>query len=745
MKINESVWGLKANWVSSDSFPEIKFPSFKTLYQGVQEGRLEVNHLLEDSVNFIVASGNTCDWFYPTYAMTAEDGTPTLKSGYSDKPYIINGDYLPIFPALFGAGEGGGSGRNYIYREEDWGIDPDLNKDTLRTAYNGIAPMIDFDYSKMIFYIYVYAYNEELTGYVSVGVEDYYNEANTYMRDYPNITSIRYNCYYGDAGGRTAPNPTGNQASTQIIYMIPNKIFHLGHSNDSINYMYNLSIIGGAPQDGYFPVSQWVETGKPLWERSSALLGYMNPAHWTWKTSRVDTNTRGIFPIFTGTKEDIYAKASAFGVYFTGSLDSARNSALGPDCTDPLINLPIIVNGMTFGDYKSGYDTTILTNSTWGENAREDSGYEGNINIDTNDYTEEVPLVKSTISATYLFNKPYILDTNDVIILANRLNNADEDALTKIFDGFKLQGENPMNGIIGLKLFPFDVQRETGATSISNIKIGKWDTELPVFELPDNGFSQIFDLGSFTIYPSIYGVKNEIPTFLDYEPYTTIDCYIPYCGMVSLAPSEVMGKTINVKMTVDLYTGACEAVVYAEGYPVAYKTGVIAVDIPLTGTDSSALMREVLGGVINNAQSVIASGSKAASEVAGSPLTKKFAAQKFGAGALAAAPAAVTGVIGDTVKAVFSPTHFQSIGTATPSNAFSMPQYCYVMINRPEFDVGNYGKTVGWATNVSVPLIEMAGGLIKANNPRLDNVSATLEEKELLEDAIASGIILEAK
>lgn len=713
MKINENVWGLKENWVSSDSFPEIKFPSFKTLYQGVQEGRLEVNHLLEDSINFIVASGNICDWFYPAYV--GEEGL-TRKS----YPKIIDGDYLPIFPALYGAGEGGGSARQYIFREEDWGIHDYLNKDTLRTAYNGIAPMVDFDYSKMIFYIYVYAYNEELTGYVSVGVEDYYNEANTYMTDFPNITSIRYDCYYGDAGDRSIPNPTGNQASTQIIYMIPNKIFHLGVSNDSINYMYNLNIIGGAPEDGYLSFN-YVQANLPIEERTSARFAYMNPAHWDWRKSQVSSTVNGLFPIFTGTKEDIYAKASAFGVYFTGSSDSAINSALGPDCTDPLVNLPVIVNGMTFGDYKSGYDTTTLINSDWGENARENSGYEGNINIDTNDYTEEVPLIKPSIATAGLFNTSYILNTRQVTELAETLNNADEDSMTKILDGLILQGENPMNGIISLKLFPFDVQKETGTASKSNITIGRWNTGISAYTLPDHGLTQIFDLGTFTIYPAI---KTEPATFLDYEPYTTIDCYIPYCGMVSLAPSEVMGRTVNIKMTVDFYTGACEAVVYAEGYPVAYKNGVIAIDIPLTGTDSSAYAREVLGGIIN------AAGTIVGSETAKTP-----------------PPAPVTGVkaIGEAFSGFFAPTHFQSAGTATPSNSFSMPQYCYVIINRPEYGVGEYGKTIGWATNVSVPLSEMAGGLIKANNPRLDNVSATLEEKNLIEAAIVNGIILEAK
>lgn len=746
MKINESIWGTEGAWIPSTTHPSVKFPDFGSLYDGVEAGRLEINELLDDSINFVSVGKGVSDWFHPYHIFyDTTIGKPLVKKGNAQGAPVIPGDNISFFPAIsdgnYSTSTVGGSSTPYvgINKEKDWGRKNDP-LETISTSYTGLIPMVDFDYSKMIYFITITAFDETLTNSVIFGVEDYYSEENNYTVDYPNITSIRYECLYGDPTSRIGINQ-GNQASTSRIYIIPNTVYNIGYtitagpsvvSRDGIiNYLYSFNILGGAPNEGYVTyLVQYGDADEPIPLRTEATFIYMNPEHWDYRIENINNSIR-MYPIFKGTKEDIYAKAACLGCYFTGSHDSAVNGFLGEYCEDPLIHLPVITNGSVFGDYKSGVDTVSLPNSSWGTNVRQDTGYEGEGSIDNNDYTESIPMISPTLPTAGLFNTSYVINANQVYDLAETINQADEEAIEKIKTGFALLGENPINGIIGLKVFPFDVSKYFNISNTKEISIGKWDTGIQAYVLNDKDLTQIVDLGTFYINPYSLGDTTDnsergYVTFLNFEPYTTIELYIPYCGIISLPPSKVVGTKVNVKMTIDFYTGACNAVVYIDNVPYTQKSGVVSIDIPITGTDSSAMTRQVVGAVMQTVSGTIgAIGSEHPAQQVTEGLG--HTAQEF-------------------TKMAFTPTPYQSTGTATPANSFSMPQYCYMTITYPKSWANEYyGHTIGWAVNFTNPLRQYAGGLIKANNPRLDNVSATLEEKNLIEAAIAGGIILEAK
>ena len=47
----------------------------------------------------------------------------------------------------------------------------------------------------------------------------------------------------------------------------------------------------------------------------------------------------------------------------------------------------------------------------------------------------------------------------------------------------------------------------------------------------------------------------------DYNPHTTVSLYLPFIGIVPLNVDDVMRATITVKYGVDVFTGACLAMV----------------------------------------------------------------------------------------------------------------------------------------------------------------------------------------
>lgn len=100
-------------------------------------------------------------------------------------------------------------------------------------------------------------------------------------------------------------------------------------------------------------------------------------------------------------------------------------------------------------------------------------------------------------------------------------------------------GENPMNGIIDLRLFPFNVALKNSATQAEPIVIGRTNTGVNGIKLTEN-VNSLIDLGECTFFTKF---KN----FLDYEPYTTAQLYIPYIGVLPVSTAEFMGHRISVK------------------------------------------------------------------------------------------------------------------------------------------------------------------------------------------------------
>lgn len=107
------------------------------------------------------------------------------------------------------------------------------------------------------------------------------------------------------------------------------------------------------------------------------------------------------------------------------------------------------------------------------------------------------------------------------------------------------------------------------------------------------------------LFPTSGGVT--IPTlyndYRDYEPYTKIQMYVPFCGWFTL-PSWCIGKKITGTMFTDLYNGTVKAVIYASQTVVAEVGGCCAYDIPFVADATGAKASAVIASALTTAAAV---------------------------------------------------------------------------------------------------------------------------------------------
>lgn len=413
----------------------------------------------------------------------------------------------------------------------------------------------------------------------------------------------------------------------------------------------------------------------------------------------------------TATKEEILHMVACYGCYFTGDETTAESGTT----TDRKMYLGIFnKDGTLTGEYSQGEENANQTNFNWsGSDPYEFNGYTGN--IDPNVYTSEIELNTPEISTIDVFNRSFAMNETQINEFADFLWNADESIFSEIIKGLALLGDNPLNGVIDLRLFPFDIQKKNNATDLIDIKIGRTNTGVQGYRL-DSKVSSVIDLGYCTFYP-VFG------NFLDYSPYTTATLMIPYCGSIIVDTKDFMGHRISCKLIVDYNTGACCACVFKDDIPYTFVNGICAVSIPVSGSNSAQFAQNFIGGIVNGATQ-IAQG-----------LGEVSAGKTSGTGRM------TSGIL-EIAKPIFNhPTQYQLSGSATPSTAFFQPQNCYFVISRPVTNIpSDYGHTTGFACELTTQLSAMSGFTVCEN---VDvTIPTTTEEQELIKQLLESGVYL---
>lgn len=698
-KINEKIYGSKDNWyIITNGEHKTYLPTFSngghTFSAGVKTNQLEINKKIDSSVCLFGVSGDS-DIFCNNAVIWNTSGDYIRRTEHHDTGEIM---YLSTSP------DGTRSAYSALYFNTRDSINtsrwyPDGTKPSSPTFLKYTSIALDFSYNTTIALIKIFALNEN--GQTKdVALIDYINN---YSSSYPIICGFYPVFYTGSLSSRQ----TGNSGIDTVIpytqypkYTTEDR-FKIDDGLISYAYCKSLYACGLTNSDCFISRSKY----------DDSTINYFNGSSARWTIKEIVFNKKPVLVTqFEGTFEDIYKQASFWGVYFTDNEQSAKNSVLGENCADEHVFLPVLDEGVLKGEYLRGKATTTLPNSKYTQNIREISGYKGFDNIDPTIYTDKISLAKPKIKSEGKFNTLYALSDTEINSLSDELWSADENKLHQILNGLLLMGESPLNCIVSLQLFPFDITSQAGTATQGNITLGS--TQMTTTGTKVKNLNSVIDVGSVKLW-------QHFNNFFDYEPYSTAFIYVPYCGTIQLSLNDVIGKIVSVKLLIDYISGVCTAVVFADGIPVIYKNGCISQQIAITGTDTATMASNAISsslGLLTNTTNLIAGGKDVSSIINNS-----------------------ANLLSSSLDYSARRTIYQTQGANTSQINMCEPQKAYIVLNLPKFDIAEeYSAFHGFRCDF-YDTVKNLKGYTETDRPNLTGISATEEEKQILSEIMTGG------
>lgn len=445
-------------------------------------------------------------------------------------------------------------------------------------------------------------------------------------------------------------------------------------------------------------------------------------------------------------REYIRRAAASFGVFFTdgNAFDLLNNNNRW---THNTMCLGLLENGLGKGQYTRGTGNT--DNPSWSWTSSHDSGY-----VPTN--PEDDP---NTYSNTTLFNpildlhsmtKRYVLDGaavdqlgKDLWKISSDLASVDPNDMFKNYEDLLIDNfltNDPINCIISLDKYP-----------ITDIPTGNQKELIRYGKVTGAAQGRPFDKTSYQFtFQSVSIFPRFGQSFLDYEPYTHYELYIPFCGVAQIDPGDIMGKRLSVIEVIDFSTGAVTAYILANELVINSLTGTCNINIPVTGTDGITLNAQINNGILNmkRSQSNAFLGSILSTFSLGGLIKTGYdpagAANKFMQGQL------------DVAQSSYELQHTQvpmhTIGAASAVGSWTIELNCRLLIYYPTgeaitddvppslADLSEYGHTTGFACVLQGKVEDFTG--LTVGNIVLDGVNATEEEKKMIQALFAQGVYL---
>lgn len=617
-----------------------------------------------------LTSSNPLDFMYTDYAARNNPFLPYMSIGYGVTSYGHNpygdGIYTLVNPRFV---------TGYKWQEVRWYITLYVTNILAITNYNAF----------------------DRWSFKRVSLQDYKDNVDNVATNNPHIVGADITPVQHYIGGTYEPefcptfyttiNTSSNKITNDYAKDVKNDTFYVNQNRK------HFLLGAGYPWTNNSTLPMYFGIDDKLFEMHSHIFKNGNYTYQTY------------VPLLKGSLDDLIKTFCYLGIPISTNLQHARDDDFD---SEYIYTMGINDSGLTDGDLKNGSDNNTVPQIDYTDDILTNNNFGGIDGVDPNNYTDKIELNKPTLSNVNVFNRSFAVTSNDVRALANFLWNADETKYDEIIKGLALMGENPMNGIIDLRLFPFDVALKNSATNADHIIIGRTNTGVNGIKLTEN-VNSLIDLGECTFFEKF---KN----FLDYEPYTTAQLYIPYIGVVPVSTAEFMGHKISVKMIVDYTTGAGTAIVFKDDIPFIYRNGVVGVSIPMTGTDSASYASTVIGNVVNGAMGIV----------------NATATDNMG-GLINSANQMYSGFA--------TPVQYQLAGASSPSVATCQPQKCYFIIDRPILNVpDNYGRTIGYACEITGKLSDFKGFTV-VSNPEI-NFRCTDSERQYIVNMLQGGVFV---
>lgn len=270
--------------------------------------------------------------------------------------------------------------------------------------------------------------------------------------------------------------------------------------------------------------------------------------------------------------------------------------------------------------------------------------------------------------------------------------------------------------VVSLRHAPWSLSKFVASGITTTITAGKENTGVESF-LCANGKASVF-AGQINV-PRIHD------NFLDYEPYTTYELYLPNATWIKL-PDFVAGKTVNVNLTVDILNASIRYFVTCNNLIIADVAGQLASDIVFIAENAGVKKASQI-------QSCFSAVSGVTSAVAGALTAQPLA---IVGGALSASNAISSGIIASNNN------YSQSIGNNGDVTSLSGNNTCYLKITTVnEKNPDNYAHVHGRPLNETHTIGSMRGFTV-CENVDTNGINATDTEKQLIKTMLESGIYI---
>lgn len=297
---------------------------------------------------------------------------------------------------------------------------------------------------------------------------------------------------------------------------------------------------------------------------------------------------------------------------------------------------------------------------------------------------------------------------------------------TAFTNDFSINPADMMRYFVSLRYFPFDVSDFAHTTS-SGVYIGRAASPIA----PSVGVAYPLRLTNSTVQVS--GGTLTIPRlyndFRDYEPCTTVQVHIPFCGSVEVPASEVMGHTMDLTYKIDLQTGAMLGVLCVSSntyYVIATVAGTVGASIPITANNNIEFLQRIAtlgGGLVGGGVSGALKGAMLGGEVG-------------------AVVGAVAGTVGGGVGALagLPPVTVHKQGNASGFANLGGVPYAYATVQRSRFELpDNYGHTTGFACDFAATVGELSGYAV-CDNVDTSGLSCNSRERDEIKRLLESGV-----
>ena len=175
-------------------------------------------------------------------------------------------------------------------------------------------------------------------------------------------------------------------------------------------------------------------------------------------------------------------------------------------------------------------------------------------------------------------------------------------------DQIKKLFSDPMQGIIGLHQVYFTPSHD----GTSTIHCGYLDSGVSS-DYTATRYIKV-DCGSID-------VKEVFGNVFDYDPLTTIECYLPFIGIVPIKVGDVMRSTLSIEYVCDVLTGACLCDIYVnrdDAKCVLYTYGGnCAVNYPLSSGSYMGIVSALAGVGISIGGAIATGGASLPLSIAG--------------------------------------------------------------------------------------------------------------------------------